>query len=109
MPDLYSLLKISPHSTHAEVENAFLGLRKRLSSYAPGIEMDDESLRRDLPEMWEAWKTVLDDRLRGDYDKGIGLLRQAELLPATSNDNDRDTPGKTGFASQLKNLITGFG
>src|SRR4051812_27174836 len=71
MLDLYVFLKIPQESTQEEVEAAHFKFRERISSFAPGINVSEEDLEKEFPEVSHGFNLLRDPLRRAEYD---GLL-----------------------------------
>ena len=71
MLNLYSFLKIPKESTQEEVEAAQLKFRERINSFAPGVQISDEEIEKNFPEVSQGFNVLRDPVRRAEYD---GLL-----------------------------------
>jgi DnaJ-class molecular chaperone len=71
MIDYYSLLKIPFVADHNVIESAFRNFREEIMIYAPGIVLNDDEIKKQFPEIWEAYATLLDPEKRNVYDKTL--------------------------------------
>jgi curved DNA-binding protein CbpA len=64
----YSLLKIDPAAGHESIESSFSDFKTGIAKYGPGLELKDEDLEKQFPEIWKAYSVLLDPDKRKEYD-----------------------------------------
>ena len=69
MVNYYELLKLPDAITHEEIEIAFDIFKNELKKFSPGIHISDPELRLRQPEIWDAYKILLNPEARKEHDE----------------------------------------
>jgi DnaJ-class molecular chaperone len=96
----YSLLNIPPDAEQAVIESAFKKFREEIARYGAGIELNDEEIRGQFPDICAAYATLLDPAGRKIYDDSL----KNDRLPATLKENvveDQEEIGETSLRTRF--------
>ena len=85
----YSLLKMSPLASEEEIEAAFSKFKKDLDHYGPGINLEESEIKKQFPDIWEAYSILLDPLTREKYDATLNESnRVSSLISSDTKPND---------------------
>jgi DnaJ-class molecular chaperone len=64
----YLLLKISENASQDVIERAFADFKADHEKYCPGVEIKDEDLKAQFPDIYEAYTILLNPISKREYD-----------------------------------------